>query len=712
MSSNVVSPFLRPASSYQRNVNVLGQYREQVALYLSIKFGKTIDECREYVVKNLKADGKFPFVDPMAYYLERQDNGDRIKQSGPLSKYIGEAVETKSLIAATFTIYHPPTKVKSYLVDFIDMNVKKRGIAKKAMFKAEMEGNKVLQAIKKAEQNNKKTNNNSISGGHAQASTPLFNKTTHSTLTSTCRSTSGYGNANNEKLLTGNRHYWSPHIVRNNITSIVSLVDMEDMKRTIEKFGLCYPTVDDVINCITYSTDLYWRSDKEISNIRDYVSKLSDVQRAAFVYVGDFYHIAKLNDKMFRVFLDKLTTCSTDPLDGHQDYMKGTIEEYRNLAVLMHPEITKGLKADQLAAKPEYAIVAGTAKNIENVLIEYSDFINTICMSRVVPASLASFPDSIRRSALTSDTDSTIFTVQDWCQWHRGYMGVDKPTNATADVMVFLAAQSIVHVLACMSANFGIEEKRMFQIAMKNEFKFDVFVPTQLAKHYFALISSQEGNLFKEYKEEKKGVHLKSSNAPKKVMKQANDTMRRFMDEVISGKKIKLMSYLKEVGDVERAVYESIKHGHYEFFRVQQIKQENSYGRSAMESNYWHYLFWQEVWAPKYGETQEPPYLAVKVSIGLNSPTKLRNWMDSFEDRELAERMAAFMKKSNRDKLSTVWLPEQCIANSVGIPPEILSQVDTRKIVFDTTAVFYKFLEGAGIYSETKKNVKLISDFY
>jgi len=710
--SSSVSPFIRPATSYGRDIDIMRQYVEQTAAFLSTKFNKPLLECKAYVKKNLAADGKFPFKDPIAYFLERQDNGDRIKKSGPLSQYISEAVQTRSLIAATLTIYHPPGKAKSYLVDFIDQNVKKRGVAKKAMFQAEMDGDVILTAIKKAEQNNKKTNNNSISGGHAQASTPLYNKTSHSTLTSTCRSTSGFGNANNEKLLTGNRHYWSPHIVRDNITSTITLVDMVDLQTTMDKFGLRHPSVDETMDCITYSTNLYWWSTKELANIRSYIEKLSEVQRSAFVYIGDFYHIAKYNDSMFRVFLDKLTTVSTEPLPEHMDYMKGSVEEFHNLAVLMHPEITKGLKKKQLEASPDYAIVASTTKNIENTLDEYKEFISTICLSKAVPASLASFPDSIRRSALTSDTDSTIFTVQDWVQWHRGYMGVDKPTNATADAMVMLAAQSIVHVLAQMSANFGIEKDRLFQIAMKNEFKFDVFIPTQLAKHYFALISSQEGNLFKEYKEEKKGVHLKSSNAPKAVTKQAGDMMRRIMDTIVAGKKIKIMDYLKEVGDLERSVYDSIKHGNYNYFRVQQIKQETSYSKKGMESNFWHYLMWQEVFAPKYGSSQPPPYLSVKVSIGLNSATKLRAWIETFEDRELADRLTNFMKKSNRDKLMTVWLPEQCIAGAVGIPPEILSQVDVRKIIFDTSAIFYKVMECLGIYMETKKNVKLIMDYY
>jgi multisubunit Na+/H+ antiporter MnhG subunit len=164
--------------------------------------------------------------------------------------------------------------------------------------------------------------------------------------------------------------------------------------------------------------------------------------------------------------------------------------------------------------------------------------IRGLWVTQNVPASLSHFPDSVRRAAITSDTDSTIFTVQDWVIWHQGRVTFNEMGNAVAAVMIFLAAQSITHVLARMSANFGIEEKRLYQIAMKNEFKFDVFVPTDVAKHYFAYISAQEGNLFAKYEKEIKGVHLKSSNAPKAVMKEAEKMMIHIMETVLAEKKI------------------------------------------------------------------------------------------------------------------------------------------------------------------------------
>ena len=170
-----------------------------------------------------------------------------------------------------------------------------------------------------------------------------------------------------------------------------------------------------------------------------------------------------------------------------------------------------------------------------------------------------------------------------------------------------------------MSANFGVEQKRIHQIAMKNEFKFDVFVPTNVGKHYFAYISCREGNIYKEFGKEIKGVHLKSSNVPKVIMKQADDMMTEIMDTVIRGEKISLKKFLTEIADTEREVKRSILAGESTYFRNAQVKSADSYTKDEELSPYQNYTFWQEVFAPKYGDAPPPPYSCSKVCLKLET---------------------------------------------------------------------------------------------
>ena len=56
-----VNPFVLPAEQYTRDINILNHYAEDVSLFLSIQTGKPLDQCKEYVLKNLGKNGKYPF---------------------------------------------------------------------------------------------------------------------------------------------------------------------------------------------------------------------------------------------------------------------------------------------------------------------------------------------------------------------------------------------------------------------------------------------------------------------------------------------------------------------------------------------------------------------------------------------------------------------------------------------------------------------------
>jgi hypothetical protein len=714
MSTN---PFVLDKSAYKRDLNILRYYMRDSATYLSIMTGRHYDECIEFIKKELRPGGKFEFKDPTIMYLERGANGDREEKTGKLSEYINSAIKDGDLIAPTLTTYLKPSVKESLLVPFIDSNVKARGIAKKAMFAAKQAGDKVLEAFKKGEQTNKKLNNNSISGAHVSASTPLYNKTAHSTLTSNCRSTSGYGNANNEKFLCGNRHYWSPDIVRNNIISIINNTDYEKLSNCITKYSLRHPTVDETIACIRYSTDLYWKGVANNESIALLVSKLTDIQRSAFVYTGDLYHLMKYNNSVVYEFIGKLSAKiipeNIDPsIMVNNVVIDNASDDIRNLASQICSVEMRGKSLKDIIGTTAYSIYAATVENIINTLDEYSDLIRALWVTPNIPASVAFFPDSIRRAAVTSDTDSTIFTVQDWVIWHCGKLAFDQRADAVAATVIFLASQTITHVLARMSANFGIEEKRLHQIAMKNEFKFPIFVPTSVAKHYFALISCQEGNVFKDYEKEIKGVHLKSSNAPKEIIKDAEKLMIALMNTVIEGKKISIREVLTHIANKERSIVESIRLGKHEYFRMGQIKTSDSYKEGEKASPYQQYLLWNKVFAPKYGDIQEPPYLTVKISTELNTPTNTKEWINSIQDKGIANRLEEWLDKSNRKTFgSTFMLPEQIISTN-GIPEEILLAIDIRRIVLDCSRIYYIILETLGIFMLNNKSTRLCMDEY
>lgn len=706
------NPFVLTADSYKRDIYPVKHYLNQSAHFLHLMTGRDSKECLSYVTDSIRS-GKFPGVrNPVVKFLQREENGDRAPQEMPLTEYLKEIITKREIMAPTLTTYVSSDIFESVLAKYIRTNVAKRNVAKKAMFAAEAAKDDVKHFFMKNEQRNRKLSNNSISGAHASPSTPLYNQTNHSTLTSNCRMTSGNGNANNEKLLNGNRHYWKPDIVLNNIVSIVQNTDYVKFQAVVSKYNLHLPTVQEVMEGILYSTDFYWHSKVWNAKIQSLVERLSPLERAAFLYTGDLFHLAKHNGQFMRTFLGRLSSKAIGEVADPVKEIHKFPEDYVILSHQICATEMKGRGKDyaKMGNCPEMQTLVATTAHVRSTIHDYSDFIEVIFVSDNVPASVPYFPSSIRRAALTSDTDSTIFTVQEWVIWYFGKVIFTPEAVALAATVVFLASQSIVHVLARMSINCGVSKKDMWLIAMKNEFFFPIFVPTPVSKHYWALISCQEGNVQKSFKKEIKGVHLKSSNAPKEVNDKAEAMMMDIAETVIRGEKVSLVKLFTQVAEVERSIMSAIKRGDGRYCRRGVINTPESYSQPAHQSNYKHHDFWNECFAFKYGVQEAPPYAVIKLSGGLKSATATNEWLEKI-DPEVAKRVRAYLAKHKRDKLGSFQIPKQ-VVDVNGVPEEILLAINARKIVSDISKIFYLILTTVGYHGLDKKMTKLLSDVY
>lgn len=705
------NPFILPVTEYKRDLNFLNHYVEQSATYLSQMRGISREEAIAFVKLKIVPNAEHAFKDVPIEHTAKTPTGDREIQSSGLASYIFDAVKNRDIIAPTLTRYIHPEILESPLVSSIDKNVANRNVNKKMMFEARARDDEALAIAKNGEQTGNKLSNNALSGAHVSASTPLFNKTGHSSLTSTCRITSGFGNANNEKLLSGNRHYWHYTVALNNIASITTNTDYEQFEAVMRKYNLHYPTNDETFDVIAFSALQYMRGEKSFKPIRDYVDKLTPIECAAVVYTGDLYHVLKFNEPFMREFISQLAKRIVEPLpeDEAAAVIKAADDDFISLASQLQGPDMRGVLLRDIKGSTLYGQVAATIKNVRETLWSYQDFIHAIMVSKNVPASLAYFPASIRHCAITSDTDSTIFTVQDWIKWYRGDYILDEEGIAAMAVMVFIASQSIIHLLAMMSANIGVQEDRMFQIAMKNEYRYDVFVPTNETKHYYAIIGCQEGNVYKDYKQEIKGVHLRSSKVSKDVMAAAADQMRAICETVARGEKISITDALAHIHNQEEHIFEDVRKGNSGFFRFEQVKTAEAYQKGPSDSPYQHYTMWRDVFAPKYGETEPPPYTAMKLNSTVTTDTAFRAWLDELPDQALANRFRAWLAENNKTCIRTFLLPMNLIKGG-GIPTELHPLIDMRRLAVDNMGVFYKIMETLSFHMLNEHISLLLSD--
>ena len=694
MADNI---FLKPVEFYQRRINPLGQYVEQNAYYLSKMTGKPFDNCYKFVASKVRRKDHPGMVDPIVDHFERNEYGDREKFQTPLSEYLNQTVKAKQILVPTFTTYVHPDEERSILADFIGGNKKIRSVAKHEAAEAEVAGNIPLYIFKNNEQANMKTYNNSMSGAFAAEGSVLKNPTGHNTLTSITRSMTSVGNALNERIIAGSRHYRSPDITMYNLISSGTTMDRPLVQQCMETFQLYYPTVQDCMDVIQWSTDFYWKDDKAMSNLRVFVMKLDPLERAAFVYGQDLYHIRKYNPEFIKTFLERLA--KKEIIQEYEDPIKviySVDEMILNYAQQVCIAEVKG-KGKKYAEMPNKNVqtVANVCINIEKTVLDYKLLIDSLFLTRMVPPGTAYISNMVRRSVVLSDTDSTMFSIDEWVGWYFNKLTFTDYAFAISGAVMFFATQCIAHSLAIMSANMGVAKEHIFKLAMKPEFVFPVFAQTAVAKHYFSCILVKEGVVYDELKYEIKGVHLKNSAAPKVLVKDGQEKMKQILRTVMAEKKITILDEIKDVANLERKITSSLFAGDTVFYKKSKVKDPAAYSKGPLQSPYQHHVFWDMVFAPKYANSIPPPYGVIKIPTKLTTPTATKVWVSKLLDRELADRFDKWMLMHNKKKLPTVYINLDYVA-AYGIPEELKSLINVKKILLDLTGMNRMILDTLG----------------
>jgi hypothetical protein len=231
---------------------------------------------------------------------------------------------------------------------------------------------------------------------------------------------------------------------------------------------------------------------------------------------------------------------------------------------------------------------------------------------------------------------------------------------------------------------------------MENEFPISTHSSCEISKHYFAYTIIQEGNVFKEADIEIKGVHLKNSAVPKFVIQDAKDLMKYILETIFENKKIKLHYVLEKIKTLEKDIKESVFKGEAIYLKKSKIKNKEAYALDEMKSPYQRHVLWQEVFAPKYGDIQDPPYDVIKIPTIVKGRAALSGWLEKIEDIELKERFNSWLIKYNKMDLPTIYLNETYIKSN-GIPKEILNVIDIKRIILDVTMQHRIILETLGI---------------
>lgn len=677
--------FFKPKTEYTNQLNPTKGYLEQLTQHLAVRKGIPVHEARTVAIEFMKKN----FKDRHVRYFERNEVGDREVKDGSVMQYIKKNVSDRNVLAPTFTSYCHADHKKSIISEFISLNVETRSKAKKEGQRAKAEGNTELAEAKNNEQNVRKTYNNSVSGLFGQSACILYNPTAHSTLTSITRTMTSLSNACNERLIGGNRYLPRPKDVYHQIVYESTYADEAKIKACVEKFNIYLPTVEETVACLKYSSDLYFQDENYYNKyIVTYLEKLSPYQRAAICYNGDLYHQRKFNDAFIRELVTKLITpvIVDTPLED-LSVIGTTHEPIRVLAHSILVDKVKGFGLDYKKMNEESGLAASvmaTHDNTVKVLQEYKEFFNTFYMTEIVPINSHRLREMRRRVVILSDTDSSCFTLDEWVDWYANGYKVTPVTIALASAITYIASEAIVNQLAILSKSMNVDDAQLDVLQMKNEWLWLTISPAEVSKHYFAWAVIQEGSVLTKPELDLKGVHLKNSAVPVEITKHAKDLINDICIKLSSNEKISFKDTMKEIIGVEERIIKSINLGEVTFFKRAKIKNDTAYAQERNKSPYQRHMFWNEVFGPKYGMLQEPPYDVIKVPTVIKTKTKLKEWIADIEDLELRGRLVNWLETFNKSNLPTIYINLDQ-AKGRGIPPEILKVIDIKRIVFDCT---------------------------
>lgn len=685
-------PFL--SEEYTSDRNILKHAVNQYALVVSRVRGEDEDTVRQNLMKYFKSNQE-KFRSRRAKVIIKNKNEDRELKVIPLSSVFKHVQANDYHFSPSMVAYTNSDKEECVNSIGTRLFIDNRSYYKGLRQKAKADNDPDLYGKYHELQNAFKIFNNAQSGAMSSEGTPINNKTGHTSLTSTCRCLTSTANLINEQFIAGNRFYNTPENTLQSIVARLKVTDYKALQDVMEKYKLHYATVDDVMGQVEYCSRRYWESARHTRIIRDFVEKLSDLERSSILYTMDLVQLFNHNREVVSEFFDRWVAMN-DPEEGKtaDDYLAPDNGDKYTLCI------------SKLPNKPPKLALNALNESHMKVETEYADFMRQFFHSPIPPSGLFDVVSAVRDCVLTSDTDSSIYTVDEMIEAYTHDRDKGVKLNA---VLTYFIRMISVDQHQQLSANLNVTKKNLRMLGMKNEYYFGAYVTTLMSKHYYASQLMVEGVMNHEPEMEIKGVHLKSSKIASNIKDFAQKLMNDTLVAIEKKQKLNAAETLKEIGDLERTIIDDIHGGDWKWLSRQGVKSAAAYSK-PMASVYFYHELWENVFSDKYGPAPELPYIGVKMSVDLGSKTKVKEFIEKIEDREVADKLEKFMEKAGRTDLGNLVVPMERLQYMEDIPTEIKQCIDYRTIIKQNLKCVYEVLNSTGLYFMNDSITRLVSD--
>jgi hypothetical protein len=702
------NPFFYDENGYGRTLDMTKEAVQDYTLFLMRMRGISQQEALQFVLDTVSPGGKYGMVDPDCLVLTQRTEGNREKEVIKFSQYFNDIKENNLIITPVWANCYPRETRSSVLSDFAVENGKLRKKQKKQMSIAQAHGRKDEAELHDKRQTNTKLDNNSLSGTQASKFNPFYNPIAHPSLTTTCRCASGSANANNERFLAGNFHYYDCDIAIENIVSIVRNSDRKAIEQVMVKYKLHYPTPEEVWANVSKCLHRYTFDPEKELTILELITGLTPLERACYMYSNNLYSLRELNPEFVRDFLDSLCELASEPVETMEEAKAIIASMDNNTVAWITAQCTEFLNGEAIYVALEkgnelgYRLTAATTKLMLQRIQSYADLIKALWRTENQPAGVYAFPSAIREVGVLSDTDSTVFTCQEWVQWRFGNMEINPISTRLANTLIYLVTQITVHLMAMCSGNIGVAKEHMYVMEMKNEYMFLILSLTSMGKNYYGYMTMREGVPINPPKLELKGPVMRDASAPEMIVQRVERMMCGIMDKLLRNEKISIRLVLDDIISLENEIVESMKRGDPDFLTRVKVKPHVAVTKQS-------YDMWEEVFAQSYGHCPEPPYVGVRVPLATKNKTLLNDWIDSWEDKGLQQRFRDWIVRNDKKTISNLTIPLPVIEAS-GLPDIFIQGMDIRRLISTLVRSYYALMESYGIFISNKNNTLLAQD--
>lgn len=678
-------------------------------IYKKVKSkGFSLEAVTEWVNREWVSGGKLGLNDipTKIVYYDPEKGYDREFRTVTWERYLETIRREKHVVSPSGTAFYNQNRRLSPLNNYLAGKKKDRSFYKKKEQECDMAKDKLGSLINKTVQTSKKTALNSLSGTESLSNNPLYAESIHPVLTSFCRTGTSHANAINERFIAGNRHYWHPYVVKNEIASLSVFADPVRVMQVVVQYGLNIPTHDDVLNVIKRNIKPYFRDDAEMALIEELVMTMEDYERVFYCYHLDLYTLEVLNPIMVKQMIIRMSSVGNGDvaLDDCSGYIKSIDEDAVAAVGVICCNQTRGVKREDWSkVEDDYKTIGSTALNFRQSLDHYDDLMSVFWSNDLLLSSIYELPGVRRKCVLGGDTDSTLYTVQLWQAGYSEKLLFSDTTRAVSTVIIYYSSVITAHVLRQMSRNAGCVDEHIDTFTMKNEFFFPSFVLTGRAKHYYASQEVKEGNFLPDPALEIKGVHMRSSKWPLQVKKDVAKIAKYVIDSGYNNTEISLASIFNEIAIYENMILKGLETGDSSFLSGFKIT-EGTTNEIFLDC-------WDDIFGDRYGRSEGRTIRSLKVPVTNDTPKKTEAWIASITDASIRANAESFVKRRRKDKFTFMAIPDTLIG-SCGVPKEILGIVNKEDLFNGALSGFYLILESLNIFIEKGVYGEYVSEFY